>query len=615
MQQVGLSNNIKYLAILAHASQTWENFIQRFVHKDEFFWPENPGGANRPPIVNAGVDQQVLGGALVSLNGSGSSDPEGLPLIFEWSQAEGPAVTLAGANTAFPTFTAPQLGQTTKFVFRLVVRDGEFASPPDLVTVTGAAAGSASNIAPLAAVTASSDNPADGQQATKAVDGVVDGWPGDPTREWATNGERAGAWIRLSWSALYLVDKVVLYDRPNSNDNVTGGTLTFSDGTSISAGTLDNAGAASTVTFTQRSITSVTFTISSVSAATENIGLAEFEVYGTQGAPSAPAGPSDLSATVISASQINLIWVDNAGNETGYQVERSSDGVNFTTIATLGANTTAYSSTGLAASTTYSHRIRASNSDGNSAYSNTATATTSAAQTVPAAPSSLTATAASSSQINLAWVDNATNETGYSVERSTNGTTFTTVATLGANVTTYANTGLAAATTYSYRVRASNSIGNSAYSNTATATTSAVSTSTNIAPMAVVTASSDNPSDGQQATKAVDGVVDGWPGDSTREWATNGERAGAWIRLSWSTPYVVDRVVLYDRPNSSDRVTGGTLTFSDGTTVSVTSLSNNGAAKTVTFTSRSVTSVTFTVTSVSATTQNVGLAEIEVYGR
>jgi len=144
---------------------------------------------------------------------------------------------------------------------------------------------------------------------------------------------------------------------------------------------------------------------------------------------------------------------------------------------------------------------------------------------------------------------------------------------------------------------------------------SATSTSTNIAPLATVTASSDNPPDGQQATKAVDGVVDGWPGDYTREWATNGERVGAWIKLSWSVPYVVDRVVLYDRPNSSDRVTGGTLTFSDGTTVSVTSLSNNGAAQTVAFTSRSVTSVTFTVASVSTATQNIGLAEIEVYGR
>jgi hypothetical protein len=267
------------------------------------------------------------------------------------------------------------------------------------------------------------------------------------------------------------------------------------------------------------------------------------------------------------------------------------------------------------ASTTYYYRVLASNSVGNSGYSNIATATTNAAATVPATPSGLVATAASSSQINLAWVDNSTNETSYRVERSTDGTSFTTVATLGANVTTYANTGLVASTTYYYRVLASNSVGNSGYSNTATATTTAAATSTNIASLATVTASSDNPGDGQQATKAMDGVVDGWPGDYTREWATNGQRAGAWIKLTWSAFYLVDKIVLYDRPNSNDRVTGGTLTFSDGSSLTVTSLSNNGTAKTVTFTPRNVNSVTFTITSVSAATQNVGLAEIEVYGK
>jgi hypothetical protein len=473
MQQGSLSTNLKYLAILAHASQAGENYLQRFTHKDEVFWPEDPRGRHRPPIVNAGVDQQVLGGVQVALTGSGSAAPDGLPLTFQWSQAEGPAVTLTGAQTASPTFTAPQLGQTTKVVFRLVVSDGAFASPPDRVTVTVLGAESATNLAPLATVTASSDNPAEGQQASKAVDGVVDGWPGDATREWATDGEGAGAWLRLAWATASLVDTIVLYDRPNANDHVTSGTLTFSDGTSVSVGALDNAGAATTVTFTPRSITSVTFTVTAVSAATENIGLAEVEVYGSPGTPSPPAAPSGLAATVLSASQITLTWVDKADNETGYQVERALDSVNFTPIATLGANVTTYTDTGLAATTTYSYRVRAFNSVGPSAYSNTATATTSATATVPTAPSGLTATAASSSQITLAWVDKATNEMGYSVERSTNGTPFTVVATLGANTTTYANTGLAAATTYSYRVRAFNSVGPSAYSNTATATTSA----------------------------------------------------------------------------------------------------------------------------------------------
>ena len=117
--------------------------------------------------------------------------------------------------------------------------------------------------------------------------------------------------------------------------------------------------------------------------------------------------------------------------------------------------------------------MRAYNSGGNSAYSNTATATTIA--TAPAAPSTLTATAASSTQINLSWTDNSNNEDGFRIERCQDAgcTSFVEIATVAANVESYSNTGLTAATTYQYRVRAYNSGGNSAYSNTATATTNA----------------------------------------------------------------------------------------------------------------------------------------------
>jgi galactose oxidase len=89
----------------------------------------------------------------------------------------------------------------------------------------------------------------------------------------------------------------------------------------------------------------------------------------------------------------------------------------------------------------------------------------------PTAPSNLTATAVSSSQINLSWIDNSNNETSFKVYRSKNGRNFGRLATVGANVTTFANTGLRASTTYHYRVRAQNDGGNSAYSNTASATT------------------------------------------------------------------------------------------------------------------------------------------------
>ncbi|MDB6029280.1 MAG: hypothetical protein JWM68_5503 [Verrucomicrobiales bacterium] len=95
----------------------------------------------------------------------------------------------------------------------------------------------------------------------------------------------------------------------------------------------------------------------------------------------------------------------------------------------------------------------------------------------PAAPSGLTATAVSSSQINLAWTDNSTNEANFIVARSTvAGGPYTDIATLAANTTSYPNTGLAASTTYYYVVRASNGGGASANSNQASATTQTPST-------------------------------------------------------------------------------------------------------------------------------------------
>jgi len=192
--------------------------------------------------------------------------------------------------------------------------------------------------------------------------------------------------------------------------------------------------------------------------------------------PSTPNIPGTLSANTLSSSQINLSWTDNSNNETGFKIERKTGaGGSYAQIATVGANVTSYNNTGLTAATAYYFRVRATNSTGDSGYSNEANAST--FDNPPVAPSALSANEISTSQINLGWVDNANNETGFKIERKTGaGGTYAQIATVGANVTSYNNTGLTAATTYYYRVRATNSTGDSGYSNETNATTQVEST-------------------------------------------------------------------------------------------------------------------------------------------
>lgn len=111
----------------------------------------------------------------------------------------------------------------------------------------------------------------------------------------------------------------------------------------------------------------------------------------------------------------------------------------------------------------------------------------------------------------------------------------------------------------------------------------------------------------------VDGVVGGYPGDTAREWCTDGEREGAFVRLAWDEPVTIGKVTLHDRPNDLDQVQAGLLVFSDGSTLPVGELADDGkAGTTVSFPPKSVTWIAFFVTKVKPSTQNIGLSEFEV---
>ncbi len=187
----------------------------------------------------------------------------------------------------------------------------------------------------------------------------------------------------------------------------------------------------------------------------------------------APTIPTNLSASAVSSSSINLSWSasTDAVGVTGYKIYRSGS-----LLATSNSTATTYSDTGLSASTSYSYTVAAYDAVGNtSSQSSSASATTQAAPvsdtTAPTVPTGLSASAVSSSSINLSWSasTDAVGVVGYKIYR--NGSLLTTT---NSQLTTYSDTGLSASTSYSYTVAAYDAAGNtSAQSTSASATTQA----------------------------------------------------------------------------------------------------------------------------------------------
>jgi fibronectin type 3 domain-containing protein len=185
------------------------------------------------------------------------------------------------------------------------------------------------------------------------------------------------------------------------------------------------------------------------------------------GSAPVPAAPTQLAATSPSGTEIDLSW-HPSGGATSYTVLRSTNGTSYTPIA-AGIPYTTFADTGLASGGTYWYEVEATDLNGTSGPSTATSQRAGAANTPPAAPSGLTATTKSSTEIDLSWNPDA-NTSSYNVLQLISGT-YTQIASGIASTSYPVTTGLSAGTSYSFEVVATNGFGPSNPSSPASAMT------------------------------------------------------------------------------------------------------------------------------------------------
>lgn len=173
-----------------------------------------------------------------------------------------------------------------------------------------------------------------------------------------------------------------------------------------------------------------------------------------------PLVPTVLNATTVSTTRIDLTWTNNSVNDTGISIERSTDGVTYAEIGMVPPALAIYSDVTCTEGTRYYYRVRCYAATTYSAYSNA-----DSDYTLPLAPTVLTATTVSDTRIDLAWTNNSANDTGISIERSTDGITYAEINTVLPALAVYSDITCVPYTLYYYRIRCYVIATYSAYSN------------------------------------------------------------------------------------------------------------------------------------------------------
>jgi K319L-like, PKD domain/Fibronectin type III domain len=420
--------------------------------------------------VNAGPDQIVY---VLSATLSGSATDDGLPnppaaLTYTWSKVSGPGTaTFANSHAASTTATFSVGGIYT---LKLTAKDGQL-SGTDTVVVTVATIPVYRSTGAKTASTTSAAVAEPAGVATGDLEVLVTSTISGGSNSIANNG--GSAWTAMTGSpvdagngeALYVWWRIRQAGDSNpaispASDHFCAARIAYAKGTFNTTAPFEIETTGTEIT----SDTSFSWAPGTTTAGTNRVVLC----IATSGFDSDTGQVKIMSNSSLTSRALRVNYETSSGGGGGFGATEGTR----STAGGVGTFACTYAKASPKAYMSFAIRPFGAGPTPTPTATPTPTETPTPTPT-PAAPSNLTATAVSSSEIDLSWTDNSDNETEFKIERSTDaGVTFTEIATVGADVTTYPDTGLAPSTTYAYRVRASNSGGDSDYSNTATAVTS-----------------------------------------------------------------------------------------------------------------------------------------------